>query len=72
MKNESLEKVQDLVSIVMPAYNCADFIGSAINSVIKQTYQNWELIIVDDCSTDNTAEVVQDKNSGAAIVRNKV
>ena len=74
-----------LVSIIMPAYNCEDFIGIALDSVIAQTYKNWELIVVDDCSTDRTGEIVQtrmsvdpriryhklDVNSGAAIARNK-
>lgn len=73
-----------LVSIVMPAYNSGKFIGKAIDSVIAQTYRNWELIVVDDASTDNTAGVVDkytkkdsrikyhrlDKNSGAAVARN--
>jgi teichuronic acid biosynthesis glycosyltransferase TuaG len=74
---------QPLVSIVMPAYNAAGFIGAAIDSVIKQTYPNWELIIIDDHSKDNTfmlAEVyMTDKrikvvktlqNGGAAVARN--
>ena len=74
----------DLVSVIMPAYNCADFIGRSIESVMNQTYQNWELIIVDDCSSDETALVIQTyakkdsrikyhklkKNSGAAVARN--
>ena len=78
-------KKEALVSIVMPAYNCEDFIGITLDSVINQTYQNWEVIVVDDCSTDNTAKLVQeyvkkdnrikyhklDKNSGAAVARNK-
>lgn len=75
--------VKNLVSIIMPSYNTSDFIGESIDSVMKQTYKNWELIIVDDCSTDNTDEVVarysdsrikylkNDKNSGAAVSRNK-
>lgn len=50
--------MKDLVSIVMPSYNTAGFIADSINSVRAQTYENWELIIVDDCSTDNTDEVV--------------
>lgn len=76
--------IEDLVSIIMPTYNCVNFIGDAIESVQAQTYKNWEIIIVDDCSTDNTREVVNsyikkdsriryyklDKNSGAAIARN--
>ena len=78
-------KKEALVSIIMPAYNCEDFIGITLDSVINQTYQNWEVIVVDDCSTDNTAKLVQeyvkkdnrikyhklDKNSGAAVARNK-
>ena len=75
--------MNELVSIVMPSYNTAKFISSAIESVLMQTYQNWELLIVDDCSTDNTDEVVSnyddkriiylknEKNSGAAVSRNK-
>lgn len=48
-----------LVSIVMPAYNVEKYIASSIKSVIKQTYTNWELIIVDDFSTDSTVKIVQ-------------
>lgn len=75
---------EDKVSIIMPSYNTAQFIKRSIESVIAQTHQNWELIIVDDCSSDNTDEVVSeirderiiylknDKNYGAAYSRNKV
>ena len=45
-------------SIIIPTYNRASFIGSAIESVLEQAYENWELIIVDDGSTDNTKEVI--------------
>ncbi|MSS59514.1 glycosyltransferase [Erysipelotrichaceae bacterium Oil+RF-744-GAM-WT-6] len=81
------EKVQDcvpgLVSVIMPSYNTAPYIAKSIESVLRQTYRNLELIIVDDCSTDNTDEVVEsfsdprihyfhnEKNSGAAVSRNK-
>lgn len=72
-----------LVSIIMPSYNTAKFIAESIDSVLAQTYTDWELLIVDDCSTDNTDEVVaaytdprikyvkNEKNSGAAVSRNK-
>ena len=71
-----------LVSIVMPAHNCERFVEEAIRSVATQTYGNWELIVVDDCSTDKTVEIVNkyvsdrvklirmDQNRGAAIARN--
>lgn len=47
-----------LVSIMMPAYNMAKYIGQAIESVLQQTYERWELIIVNDGSTDNTSQVI--------------
>lgn len=75
---------QELVSIITPTWNCASFICDTIHSVLMQTYQNWEMIISDDCSTDNTKEVIEpylqadsrikyicnDENYGAAITRN--
>lgn len=74
----------DLVSIVMPSYNTGRFIKETIESVLAQTYTNWELIIVDDCSCDNTDTVVKpflndervhylknEVNSGAAVSRNR-
>lgn len=49
-----------LVSVIMPSYNTGRFIAESIRSVMAQTYTNWELIIVDDCSSDNTMEVISD------------
>ena len=75
--------MSELVSIIMPSWNTARFIAESIQSVIAQTYRNWELLIVDDCSTDNTDEIVSsfkderikyfknEKNSGAALTRNR-
>lgn len=48
-----------LVSVIMPAYNEEKYIGEAIESILSQTYTNWELVIVDDASKDNTAEVIR-------------
>jgi len=50
---------QPLVSVIMPAYNAEKYIGAAIQSVIAQTYSDWELVVVDDGSTDKTAEIVR-------------
>ena len=50
-----------LVSVIMPAYNAEKYIGQAIESVQKQTYENWELLIIDDGSTDKTCELVNQK-----------
>lgn len=46
-------------SVIMPAYNAEEFIEDAINSVLNQTYTNYELLVIDDCSTDNTYEIVK-------------
>lgn len=51
--------MNELVSIVMPSYNTAKYIGASIRSVLAQSYSNWELIIVDDCSTDDTDNVIK-------------
>lgn len=73
-----------LVSIITPSWNCAAFVAETIRSIQSQTYTNWELLFQDDCSTDNTKELVAQfaekdsrikyecnpKNSGAAITRN--
>ena len=48
-----------LVSIIIPAFNAEDYIGEAISSVLKQTYKNWHLVIVDDGSTDETVSLIQ-------------
>lgn len=74
----------NLVSIIMPAYNSQRFIGETIQSVLEQTYQDWELLITDDCSTDEVELVVASyakldsrvkyfklkENSGPAVARN--
>ncbi len=74
-----------MVSIIMPAYNCEKYIAGSIESVQKQTFRDWELLVVDDFSTDGTAAVVkryaaedarikllsQPENTGAAATRNR-
>lgn len=75
--------INELISIIMPTYNRLNTIGDAIDSVIEQSYKNWELIIIDDASTDNTAQLVKsyadnriryyknNKNIGANSSRNR-
>lgn len=74
-----------LVSVITPSYNSAQFISKAIRSVLNQTFTDWEMILVDDCSTDHSVAVIQSfieqdsriklislsHNSGAAVARNR-
>ena len=76
--------INNLVSIITPSYKSEKFISQTIKSVLKQTYQNWEMIIVDDVSPDNSNKIIEwyikkdsrikliklEKNSGPAITRN--
>lgn len=75
---------EPLVSIITPVYNAERFLSETIKSVQEQTYKNWELLLVDDCSKDNSAKIIKEfkknddrikhikleKNSGASISRN--
>jgi teichuronic acid biosynthesis glycosyltransferase TuaG len=77
--------MEPLVSIITPNYNSEKFITECIDSVRNQTYKKWELIIIDDCSTDNSVSIIKklqatdarikliklNKNSGPAVARNK-
>lgn len=72
------------ISIITPVYNCEKLIGNTIETVIAQTYTNWEMLLVDDCSTDNSKKIIEEyiqkdnrikyfkleQNSGAAVARN--
>lgn len=82
--SNKMHRVEDLVSIITPAYNCANTIRDTIESVLAQTWSKWEMIIVNDCSKDQTKEIVEEyaqmdnrirlvnleKNSGSAVARN--
>jgi glycosyltransferase involved in cell wall biosynthesis len=65
MKSELNASRQPLVSVIIPAYNAADYIGQALQSVFDQTYPHYEIIVVDDGSTDNTKTVLE--NYGSSI-----
>lgn len=55
-----LNNMEELVSIIMSAYNAEKTLKRAVDSVINQSYQNWELLIIDDCSTDTTADIISE------------
>lgn len=75
---------QPLVSIITPVYNSEKYIAETMESVLSQTYQNWEHLLVDDCSTDNSWLIIQSyaekdkrikpfrlqKNCGSGVARN--
>lgn len=77
--------MSELVSIITPSYNSAAYIAEMIESILAQTYTNWELLITDDCSTDDSVKIIESyatkdsriklfrlaSNSGAGIARNK-
>ena len=80
-----MSKNEALVSIVMPAYNCEKYVVEAINSILAQTYRNWELLVLDDGSKDNTLRIIEEfsqkdsrikalpngKNMGVSATRNR-
>lgn len=80
-----MSKNEDLISIIMPAYNSEKYIEEAINSVLAQSYKNWELIVIDDGSLDDTRNIIieysqndfrinllsNEKNIGVSAARNK-
>lgn len=51
--------MKDLVSIIMPTYNSSRFVAESIESILRQSYSNFELLITDDVSTDNTFEILK-------------
>ncbi|HBW9776867.1 TPA: glycosyltransferase, partial [Klebsiella pneumoniae] len=68
MNNEKIK-----IAIIMPAYNCEDTIKKSILSVINQTYTNWHLYIINDCSVDNTSIILEDYflNDKITIIENE-
>lgn len=82
MKDKKFDN--DLISVITPVYNAEHFIGQTINSVLQQNYENIEMFLIDDCSTDSSETIIkkysekydniyyyrQKKNMGAAVARN--
>ena len=59
IEKENGRAVHPEVSVIMPAYNAEKYIAEAISSVVGQTFQNWELLVLDDCSQDRTCAIVE-------------
>ena len=59
MNIKKMIKKPPLVSVLIPAYNASKTIERTINSVLNQTYLNYEILVVDDCSTDDTADIIK-------------
>lgn len=83
-EKKKIKNNDELVSIIVPVYNAQKFLSDTINSVLEQSYNNFELILVNDCSKDNSKNIYtkfmndnrikwieQEKNGGAALARNK-
>ena len=65
----------ELISILMPTYNVERFVGEAVESILNQTWTNFEFIIVDDCSTDRTYDILKKyaaKDSRIHLFRNEI
>ena len=60
----------NLVSIITPSYNSSKFIEECVNSVISQTFQNWEMIIIDDCSNDNSRDIISELSEKDERIKN--
>ena len=63
-----------LVSVIVPVYDCENFVGETIESVLNQTYNNLELILVDDCSRDNSLRIISEyasKDSRVKIIESR-
>lgn len=75
VNDKPIIQVQPLVSIIMPSYNSELTIKESIDSIIQQSYDNWELLITDDCSSDNTQQIINqymEKDNRINLVINKV
>ena len=60
--------MEELISIVLPVYNGEKYLRESIESILSQTYKSWELIIVDDCSTDSSAEGICKQGRKSALL----
>ena len=84
---ESLNLSSPAVSVIIPMYNAENYIGECLDSLLGQTFQNFELIVVDDCSTDSSCEIVEsyipkfdgrlklyhtEKNTGSGLIARNI
>ena len=69
VSSDGIENPYPAVSVIIPAYNAARYLPAALDSILQQSFTDFEVIVIDDCSTDDTAEIIRSYASRDARIR---